>query len=143
MAFFLVHFGTLCNFLAFFCTIWVFWAFYTVLSRIRFVVIYALFRVNLFWIKPCLCKKVVFFHLWPSYIKGKSVTRKGFSNIIIYINKSENLICNFPKILLCELYDLFKYELNCRLLRSVCLYPSSASHQELCQSDRLAEGTAH
>ena len=36
----------------FFCTIWVFWAFYSVLMRIRFVVKYSLFRVKLFWLKP-------------------------------------------------------------------------------------------
>ena len=63
VAFLLTHFGTLCYFLAFFGTIWVFLAFYAVLSRIRFVVIYALFRVKLFWLKPCSCKKVVFLHL--------------------------------------------------------------------------------
>ena len=45
------------TFWLFFCTIWVFWAFFPVLSWIRFVVIYALFRVKLFWLKPCLCKK--------------------------------------------------------------------------------------
>ena len=60
---FLAHFKTLCYFLAFFCTILVFWAFYAILSQIRFVVIYGLFRVKLFWLKPCSCKKVVFFHL--------------------------------------------------------------------------------
>ena len=68
--YFLAHFGTLCNFLAFFCTIWVFWAFYPVLSQIWFVVIYALFWVKLFWLKPCLCKKVVFLHLWSQIPSG-------------------------------------------------------------------------
>ena len=62
---FLTHFGTLCYFLAFFGTIWVFWAFYAVLLRIRFIVIYALFWVKYFWLKPCLCKKIVFLHLCP------------------------------------------------------------------------------
>ena len=47
------------------CNIWVFLAFYAVLSQIRFVVIYALFRVKLFWLEPYLCKKV-FLHLWPT-----------------------------------------------------------------------------
>ena len=58
--------GTFWNFMllfGIFCTIWVFWAFYAVLLRIWFVVIYALFRVKLFWLKPCLRKKVVFLHL--------------------------------------------------------------------------------
>ena len=54
---FLAYFGTLCYFLAFFCIILVFLAFYTVLSKIRFVVIYALFRVNFVWLHPCKCKQ--------------------------------------------------------------------------------------
>ena len=37
-----------------FWTIWVFWAFEAVLLRIRYVVIYTLFRVRHFWLKPCL-----------------------------------------------------------------------------------------
>ena len=41
----------------FFCTSWIFWAFYAVFSRNRFVVIYALLQVKYFWLKPCLCKK--------------------------------------------------------------------------------------
>ena len=40
-----------------FGTIWVFWAFYAVLWQIWSVVIYSLFRVKYFWLKPCLCKK--------------------------------------------------------------------------------------
>ena len=44
----LAHFGTLCHLLAFFGTILTFWALYAVLTRIRFVVIYALFRVKYF-----------------------------------------------------------------------------------------------
>ena len=63
----IAFFGTFWNFIflfVFFCTIWVFfWAFYAVLLQIRFVVIYALFWVKLFWLKPCSCKKVVFLHL--------------------------------------------------------------------------------
>ena len=60
MAFF-GNFGILFNFLAFFCTILVFWAFYTVLSQLQFVINYAYFRVNYFWLKPCLCKKSCLF----------------------------------------------------------------------------------
>ena len=44
---FLAHFGSLCYFLALFCTIWLFWAFYAVLSQSRFVIIYSLFLVKL------------------------------------------------------------------------------------------------
>ena len=51
------------TFLSFVGTVWVFWAFYAVLSQIRFVIIYALFWVKIFWLKPYLCKTVVFFHL--------------------------------------------------------------------------------
>ena len=58
--FFFAHFGTLCYFLAFYCPIWVFRAFYAVLLRFKFVVIYALFRVKLFWLKPWSCKKLSF-----------------------------------------------------------------------------------
>ena len=43
-------------FLAFCCTNWFFWAFYTVLLQIRFVKIYSLFLVKYFWLKQCLCK---------------------------------------------------------------------------------------
>ena len=46
-------FGTFFNFMllfGIFGTIWVFWPF----MQIRFVIIYALFRVKLFWLKPCL-----------------------------------------------------------------------------------------
>ena len=45
-------------------TIWVFWAFYAVLLRTRFVVIYALFLVKYFWLKPCLWTKIVFLNVW-------------------------------------------------------------------------------
>ena len=51
------------TFWLFFCTIW---AFYAVLSRIRFVVIYAIFWVKYLWLKPCLCKQIVFLHVWFS-----------------------------------------------------------------------------
>ena len=54
-----------------FCTIWVFWAFYAVLSPIRYVVIYSLFWVNIFWLKPCSCKKLSF------CISGLFVARQG------------------------------------------------------------------
>ena len=80
---FLVAFlGTFWNFLLLFCiffyTIWVFLTFCTVLSRIRFVVIYALFRVKSFWLKPCLCKKNCLFAclvshfswLWQLFNRG-------------------------------------------------------------------------
>ena len=60
---FLAPVGTLCYFLAFFCIISVFWAFYSVLSWTRFVVIYALLWVKYFWLKPWVCKKVVFLHV--------------------------------------------------------------------------------
>ena len=55
---FFEHFGILCYFLAFIGTIWVFWAFHTVLSQIRFVVNYALFQVKYFWLKPFLSQKI-------------------------------------------------------------------------------------
>ena len=49
--------------------------------RIRFVVIYSFFRVKLFWLKPCLCKKVVFLHLCPEYLTSHlifvKVIRRG------------------------------------------------------------------
>ena len=64
--FLVAFFGTFWNFMllfGFFLTIWVFWAFYAVLLQITFVVIYALFREKLFWLKPCSCKRVVFLHL--------------------------------------------------------------------------------
>ena len=57
---FFAHFGTLCYFLAFFCTIWLFWTFYAILLQSRFVIIYALLWVSIFWLKPCLCKKLSF-----------------------------------------------------------------------------------
>ena len=31
--------------------------------NLTFVNIFALFRVKLFWMKPCLCKNIVFFHV--------------------------------------------------------------------------------
>ena len=49
-----------------FCTIWVFWAFYNVLLQIRFVIIYAL--------KPCSCKKVVFFRFCSSQLTPQEWT---------------------------------------------------------------------
>ena len=55
------HFGTLCPFLAFFGTIWIFWAFNPVLSRIRFVVIFTLFQVKYLWLKPYLFLKKCLF----------------------------------------------------------------------------------
>ena len=61
LVFFFANFGILCYVLPFFCTIWVFWAFYAVLSQIKFVVIHALFWVNLFWLKLCSCKKSCLF----------------------------------------------------------------------------------
>ena len=54
---FLVYFESKCYFLAFICTIWVVWAVYTFFLQTRFVIINALFREKLFWLKPCLCKK--------------------------------------------------------------------------------------
>ena len=63
-----------CTFWHFCCTIWVFWAFYADLSRIRFVVIYALFLVKLFLLKPCSCKKVVILHLWwTSWLPNRDI----------------------------------------------------------------------
>ena len=56
-----------------FCTIWVFWAFYAALLRIRFVVIYALFRVKYVLLKTCLCKKIVFLHAWSLPWNGRYV----------------------------------------------------------------------
>ena len=44
-----------------FRTIWVFLAFYAVLSWIRFVVVNTLFWIKLFRLKPCLCKKSCLF----------------------------------------------------------------------------------
>ena len=67
LRFFVSFFGTFWNLMLLFCffgTIWVFWAFCAVLLQIRLVVIYAIFWVKLFWLKPCSCKKVVFLHLW-------------------------------------------------------------------------------
>ena len=58
VSFFLAYFGNLCYFLANFLTVWFFWAFYDVLSQIRLVVIYSLFWVKLFWLKPGSCKKL-------------------------------------------------------------------------------------
>ena len=43
-------------FFGIFCTICVFLAFYVVLLLIRFVGIYALFRVKFFLLKPCWCR---------------------------------------------------------------------------------------
>ena len=51
--------------LTLFCTLCVSLAFHVVLFLIRFVVIYALFLVKYFWLKPCLCKKVVFLNVCP------------------------------------------------------------------------------
>ena len=64
---FLANFLTLCYVLSFFCTIWVFWAFYAVLSQVILVVIYALFWVKYFWLKPCLCN---FFCLFACLVTG-------------------------------------------------------------------------
>ena len=51
-------FWNLCNFFGIFCTLWVFWAFYAaVLLRFRFVVIYSLFRENIFD-----SNQIAFFH---------------------------------------------------------------------------------
>ena len=58
--------------------IWLFWAFYAVLSQIRFVVIYRVFWVKLFCLKPCLCKKVVFFHLWAANVFLKELLSMCF-----------------------------------------------------------------
>ena len=54
VAFFVVaYFGSLCYFLAFFLSHYLgLLGFYAVLSWIRFVVIYALFQVKLFWLRP-------------------------------------------------------------------------------------------
>ena len=73
-----------------FWTIWVFWAFYTVLLQIRFVVIYALFRVKYFWLKPCLCKKIVFLHVCAHAggILLNENRRPAFQNRRISINSS-------------------------------------------------------
>ena len=54
---FLAHFGTSCYFFKIFFALFGLLVFYAVLSKIRFVIIYALFRVKLFWLKPCRCKK--------------------------------------------------------------------------------------
>ena len=67
LRFLLAFFGTLQNFMLLFGiflnTIWFFLTFYAVLSQIRFVIVYALFRVKYFWLKTCLCKKIVFLHV--------------------------------------------------------------------------------
>ena len=47
----------------FFCTILVFWAFYTVFWQIRFVVIDALFQVQYFWLKSYSCKIKILFRV--------------------------------------------------------------------------------
>ena len=63
---FLVTFcGPFWNFCQFSNTSLVFWAFYTVLLQIGFVITNALFRVKSFWLKPWwFKKKTVFSHLW-------------------------------------------------------------------------------
>ena len=62
---FIAHFGTLCYFFGIFCSILVLLVFYAVLLQIRFVVIYALFQLKYFLLKPCQCKKKFFLHVWP------------------------------------------------------------------------------
>ena len=51
----------------FFGTISVFWAFYAVLSRIRFVVIYSLFSGKIFLAQTILVKNIVFCMYDPVY----------------------------------------------------------------------------
>ena len=122
---FLAHFGALCFFFAFFlhilefndtfwhffCTIWVFLAIYTVLSWIRFVVIYALFWVKLFWLKPCLCKKVVFFHLcnWgpTKYLL--------FCDFLTGVQQTTKQFCDFYMVKNC-LNSLRKTKINVKIL---------------------------
>ena len=68
--FWVEFFGTFWNFMllfCIFCTIWVFGAFYAVLSQVIIVVIFALFGVKYFWLKPCLCKKNSFSMSDPVY----------------------------------------------------------------------------
>ena len=63
---FLAHLGTLCYFLAFFCTIRIFLALYTVLLQITFVIIYALFLGKTFFgSNHLVVKKNVFSHFCP------------------------------------------------------------------------------
>ena len=85
LAFFGTNLGLYVTFGLFFGTIWVFWAFKAVLLHIRFVVIYALFWVNLFLLKPCSCKKIVFLHLSCVYqsctVKDKLL--EDVNNIIV------------------------------------------------------------
>ena len=107
---FLAHFGTLCYFLWFLCTIRVFLTFNAVLSRIRFVVIYALFRVIYFWPKPCWCKKKIFLHVCTSlgffFFKVHAVFWKPFNG-----NKSQKQYCTSWLIIqlqeIWEIYDSF------------------------------------
>ena len=56
----MAQFGSLYYFLSFFGTIWVSWAFYAVLLKFRFVVIYALFRVKYFGSNHACVKKLSF-----------------------------------------------------------------------------------
>ena len=84
----------------------VFWAFYAVLSRIRFVVMYALFRVKLIWLKPCSCKQVVFFNLWLMVANNSglpvvcwSVSIKKKSCLYNWETNYENAKMGNPKIM--------------------------------------------
>ena len=72
---FLAHCGTLCYFLALSGS---FGPFTLFCQEFTFVIIYALFKVKLFWHKPCLCKIFVFLHVclgsvWLSHPKMNMV----------------------------------------------------------------------
>ena len=71
LRFSVAFFGTFWNLMfVIFCTIWVFWAFDTVLSQIIFVVIYALFRVKYFGSYHVCVKKIVFLHVCSKKAQG-------------------------------------------------------------------------
>ena len=63
--------GIFWHILELYVTLCVFWAFYAVLLRIKFVIIYAVFRVKYFWLKPCVCKKRCLFACLPCPRRGQ------------------------------------------------------------------------
>ena len=88
--FFVEFVGTFWNFMLLFgffsLTIRVIWAFYAVLLRIRYVLIYALFWVKLLWLKPCPCTKIVFLHLWAQHFEiewgwGLNILKCPYSSV--------------------------------------------------------------
>ena len=72
----------------FFFTIRVFWTFYAVLLQIRFVVIYALFRKNIFCLNH-ICVKIFFITIINFLLKGTTVQadnkHQNIKNVILLI----------------------------------------------------------